>query len=601
MKKYLYRLLSLCLLAAVFLALIFSDVLYEADMLIQDKLYEDLESQRQDIRIIAIDEKTEAAYGKFENWSREKSAELTELLSADPEKAPALLVFDIMFMGNGDADTDARLADAAEKAGNVICASNLIYTGRMEGKGKGNLVYNPAAIDREERPYDALAAVTRVGFANACISKDNVIRYAQLFAEADGEQYQSLSYTVYQAYAEKTGMDVNLPRTRNGQVGFSYSGNPGDIPHVSLVDVLQGNIPLTEFEDCLVMVGAYAPGFQDMYNTPVARGEQMYGVEINANIILALMEGKLATPAPTGLYVLLSGVVLLLWAALSQIQKPWIVTAEAVALIGLHLVSGRVLAQGGILIPQIYFLLAVVLRVIWFIVETYVAERAKRRYAIGTLKKYVAPQIVEKLSKNGTFELRLGGEKKHIAVLFVDIRGFTTMSESLPPEEVVRVLNQYLSVTTRAVFQNEGTLDKFVGDATMAVFNAPFDLEDYIFKAVQTGWDIQKGVAALVQTMAQPIYVGVGINCGEAVVGNIGSEARMDYTAIGDTVNTAARLESSAKAGQVLISQAVYDRIAHRVTVQPMGELTLKGKQEKVPVYNVTGFCGEKQEAITNG
>ena len=194
-------------------------------------------------------------------------------------------------------------------------------------------------------------------------------------------------------------------------------------------------------------------------------------------------------------------------------------------------------------------------------------------------------------SKDKDFELVIGGENRHIAVLFVDIRGFTTMSESLQPEEVVEILNEYLGLTTQAIFDNGGTLDKFVGDATMAVFNAPFDLDDYIFRAVSTAWDMQAGADRIAEKFRErygkSVSFGIGVNCGNAVVGNIGCDFRMDYTAIGDTVNTAARLESNAKPGQILISSEVYEAVKDRVTVTPIGEIPLKGKNKGVFVYQV--------------
>ncbi len=590
MNKQLQKAIAALFFAVLFLALAMTDAFFHADMLLCDKLYKKLEGQTRDIKIIAIDEKTLGAYGKLEAWSREKSAELTELLSADPTLAPAVLAFDIMFIGDSDPQVDARLAAAFQKAGNVVCASNLVYKGRMETDAEGKLVYNPSAIEREERPFDGAAQAALVGFANNCISGDNIVRYAQLFAGYKGESYTSFAYTAYRAYAEKMGLPVKVPETKGGQIGFFYSGNPGDVPHVSLVDVLEGKVPVSEFDGCLVMVGAYAAGSQDAYYPAVTRGQQMYGVEINANIVLALLQGKLAEPVPAIAYALAMAAVMAVWVFFLDKQKLWAVIAEAAVLAGTHLLAGRLLALNGHLIPQAYFLSVIAGAVMYFMIRKYVVEKAKRRHALNTLKKYVAPQIVEKLSKDGEFDLNLNVEKKHITVLFVDVRGFTAVSETLQPETVVQMLDRYLSVATQAVFANEGTLDKFIGDATMAIFNAPFGLEDYIFKAVKTAWDIQTGVAELAKTMDQPIRVGIGIHCGEAVVGNIGCEVRMDYTAIGDTVNTAARLESNAKAGQILISQAVYDMIGQRITAEPMGELALKGKQQKVSVYNVTGL-----------
>ena len=211
---------------------------------------------------------------------------------------------------------------------------------------------------------------------------------------------------------------------------------------------------------------------------------------------------------------------------------------------------------------------------------------------LTAFRKYVAPQIVEEISRKGDFSIKLGGENRDVAVLFVDIRGFTTMSEALQPEEVVEILNEYLSLTTKCIFDNLGTLDKFVGDATMAVFNSPFDLPDYEYKAVCAAMDIVKGgeelEKVLLEKHGRSVGFGVGVNCGPAVVGNVGCEFRMDYTAIGDTVNTAARLEANAKKGQVLISDALYERLKDRIEVNEIGQIPLKGKSNGIMVYEVT-------------
>lgn len=193
--------------------------------------------------------------------------------------------------------------------------------------------------------------------------------------------------------------------------------------------------------------------------------------------------------------------------------------------------------------------------------------------------------------KKGGYKVTLGGENRNIAVLFVDIRGFTPMSEALEPEQVVDILNSYLNLTTNSIFANGGTLDKFIGDATMAVFNAPFDLDDHVFRAVKTAWDIVQGgneiESKYMEKYGRSVGFGVGVNCGNAVVGNIGCEFRMDYTAIGDTVNTAARLEANAKRGQVLISESVYEQVKDRIEAEPIGEIPLKGKSKGVFVYSL--------------
>ena len=228
---------------------------------------------------------------------------------------------------------------------------------------------------------------------------------------------------------------------------------------------------------------------------------------------------------------------------------------------------------------------------VYNLAQGYIKEILNKRKIVSAFKKYVAPQVVEEISKQGEFKIVLGGENRHIAVLFVDIRGFTPMSEGLQPEQVVEILNEYLALTTQSIFKNGGTLDKFIGDATMAVFNAPFDLDDYIYRAVCTARDIAAGSAELREKLlaryGKTVNFGIGVNCGNAVVGNIGCDFRMDYTAIGDTVNTAARLESNAKPGQILISHDVYEAVKDRVKVTEVGVIPLKGKSNEIFVYQL--------------
>lgn len=165
------------------------------------------------------------------------------------------------------------------------------------------------------------------------------------------------------------------------------------------------------------------------------------------------------------------------------------------------------------------------------------------------------------------------------------------MSESLKPDDVVEILNEYFDVITTAVFDNKGTLDKFIGDAAMAVFNSPFDLDDYVFRAVNAAQDIAKGSVKLAERLQErfgrTVSYGIGVNCGEATIGNIGSKFRMEYTAIGDTVNTASRLESNAGAGEILISNEVKERLKDRITTEPVGEIPLKGKKIGIFVHRV--------------
>ena len=181
--------------------------------------------------------------------------------------------------------------------------------------------------------------------------------------------------------------------------------------------------------------------------------------------------------------------------------------------------------------------------------------------------------------------------------MFIDIRGFTTLSEALEPGQIVEILNRYLDITSSEILAVGGTLDKFIGDATMAVFNSPFDLDDYEYKAVLAANNIRKRAKELedecMRLYNKTVRFGIGVNVGEAVVGNIGSQKRMDFTAIGDTVNTASRLEGKALGGEIVISKALKERLDSRVITEFKDNLQLKGKADFVEAYRVIDVFDE--------
>lgn len=208
----------------------------------------------------------------------------------------------------------------------------------------------------------------------------------------------------------------------------------------------------------------------------------------------------------------------------------------------------------------------------------------------GAFSKYVAKSVVDRILQHQD-GLKLGGEKKIVTVFFSDIRGFTPMSEVLSAEEVVHILNEYFTAMSNIIFKFEGTLDKFMGDAIMAIYGAPIDMPDHAERAVMTALAMSEKMKELQAKWRaegkREVSIGIGINTGEVVVGNIGSMERMEYTAIGDNVNLTQRLESVAEKGQILISASTYERVKHKVHAVMLDPIKVKGKTEKVIAYNV--------------
>ncbi len=574
------------------------------DLKINDTLYQPDNNPELDIYVIGIDaaSQEDSALGDMQNWSRGLYADLLDKLhhKADPndpedeDYSPAVVCFDILFTKNGDAEGDQRFADACAKYGDTIQGIHYTIGRKVVGVG---VIQEVPVIEYVARPYDALYAVSRVACTNNKISDDGYAR--TLFIDTYSEDnLDSLALAAYKAYLEYNG-ETYVPHkyfaNNEKNIYFTYSRGvqkkTKPFEYKSFYDALTYEDLAKYCNGRIVFVGGYAPGMSDDFFTP-ASSDKMYGVDIHANTLEAIAQGKLQIPANRTVTAIVYSILsMLLVFFVYLVSLPIAITGSA-AVIALDVLANFICRKNGIYLQIVYLVIPAILILATSIVRHYLAARAEKAKINNAFKMYVAPEVVDEMAGSGTYELKLGGQTKDIAVLFIDIRGFTTMSEGLHPEEVVSILNEYFGLVTDAIFKNKGTLDKFIGDAAMAVFNSPNDLDDYVYRAVHTAWDIALGSQALAQklldTHGRTINYGIGVNCGPATIGNIGSEFRMDFTAIGDTVNTSARLEANAKAGQILISQAVYDRVKEWIETEDIGTIPLKGKSNEIFVYNVT-------------
>ncbi len=567
------------------------------DYIVKDAMYQKPRGVSSDIKIIGIDEKTLEELGPIGTWSRQYYADLINVLNGSEGKGPSVIAFDIIFSGEVNEEGDAAFAEAAKKSGNVVVASQLIYREKPETDADGNKTYPVESI---VYPYAGLRDAAVSAYTNVSQDSDSTVRRVLLKETYDGQEQIMFSKAVYDLYCRSHNLEANeIKADKTGRTLINYSGKPGDYEYLSFVDVMEGKIDSRAFEDSIILVGAYAPGMQDNFNVPNGNNKQMYGVEIHANILQSFMQNRFSVNGNPYLFGAVLGLVCAVLHIVFKRSKIWIATVVLVLGVAAELAVGVIFNNKGTTISLIYVPLILILSYVYCLAVGYILEKIKQKKVLKAFKKYVAPEVVDEIAKKGDFKIKLGGENRDIAVLFVDIRGFTTMSEVLEPEQVVEILNSYLELTTQSIFKNKGTLDKFVGDATMAVFNSPFDLDDYVFRAVHAAWDIVQGGIALegelMERFGRSVGFGVGVNCGPAVVGNIGCDFRMDFTAIGDTVNTAARLEANAKKGQVLISDVVYERVKDRIEVEEVGAIPLKGKSKGVFVYSVTGIKGEQK------
>ncbi len=559
------------------------------DLTACDALYQRPSGTDGRIVIIGIDQQSLEAYGPYQEWCREGIARTLDILNADPDNRPAAIGIDILFGGETASRADQALAEAAGRGGNTVTACAAEFeTGFAEREGR--FVYGNFLMTAFEEPFPALKEATEQGHINAMLDRDGILRHHLLYFDLpDKTRVPSLALALAKRYQE----DVKFPPVDSyGFWYLPYSKTPGNFEIRSIADVLEGRDPAGYFKDKIVLIGPCAAGLQDSYFTSVDHARQMYGVEYQANAIQAMLDGNYKREAGEGIQLV--ALFLLLLAAFGAFWRRRVRISTAIWL---------ALCVGWVLLCRGLYGTGWVLHVLWVpvgvsvlyagcLAANYIQARLERQQVTRTFQRYVAPEIVSELMGAGPDALKLGGKKCDVAVLFVDIRGFTAMSEELDPEQVVAILNQYLTLTTKCVMDFHGTLDKFVGDCTMAFWNAPLPQEDYVMLACRAAMAMAEGAKPLTERLMREyghrVSFGIGVHVGSAVIGNIGAPMRMDYTAIGDTVNTAARLEANAPAGTIYISRAVADGLAGRIAATLLKDPPqLKGKSAGFEIFTL--------------
>lgn len=554
------------------------------DLMVQDRLYQHPKALDGSIILIGIDDRALDEFGPYNTWDRGIMASALERLAEDEDHLPSVVAIDTLYTGT-TGEEDDRLADAASKL-NVVTASFAQIGSDVIEDENGNLIYSNATMKYYSRPYEALSDVTKQGHINAVADPDGILRHALLFITPDDQKIYSMAYVAAGEYAKDHGITITEPQTENGLVYVSYSALPGGFyDGYSIADLIDGSIPKDAFEDRIVVIGPYAAGLQDGYFTSIDHGAQMFGMEYQANVMQMILDGEYKHELPVVYQLLiLFGVCFI---AFFIFQRTSLKVSSVIMCVSIAAAVAAAFAAytSGTVVHPLWIPAGVFVLYLCCVIMNYVRATVERVRVTKTFERYVDPEIVKEILNEGIDKLSLGGKLCDIAVLFVDIRGFTAMSERLEPEKVVMILNRYLEMASGCVERNHGTLDKFVGDAMMAFWGAPIPQEDAAANAVQTAIEIIKGAKRvsdeLFEETGEVLNVGVGVHCGPAVVGNMGAEKHMDYTAIGDTVNTAARLEAAAPAGTVYISRSVADVLGDRISFESLGtSVPLKGKSD---------------------
>jgi adenylate cyclase len=528
--------------------------------------------------IITIDEDSFAELNMPWPWPRALHG---KLIDAVTRGKPAVIALDILFLepsAHGPSDDEA-LARAIARSGKVVLAAGL-----SEVRESGWI--------KEKRDLNPPLPLLREGAAawgpvNIITDRDAFVRRTTLTLDFQDREWAGFDLQIYRL-AKKAGIPA-APLPSSPDVLINYAGPPGTFPRVAYSRVVNGEISPEVFEGQIVLVGATTQILHDVFPTPFAPLRTMPGVAIHANILDTLLAGIPIRRAPawadTAMAVLAGGTAGWIASVFRPLPAFLLVSGTALAfLVG----TQAAFRWGRLWLDVLPVPLALLVPYVGVVVKNFAQEQLEKR----RLSRFFSPNVVKEIVRQKD-DAGLGAGRRRMTVLFSDIRGFTSMSEKMEPEEVVAFLREYLTEMTEAVFRHGGTVDKYIGDAIMALYNVPFEAPDHAAQAVRTALEFQRRLAPLAERFAAKhrgtLACGVGINTGDAVVGTIGSRQRLEYTAIGDAINLGSRLESITKDFNVpvVISEATWLEIKDLFETRFLGEVTVKGKEIPVKIYTV--------------
>ncbi len=556
------------------------------------------------------------------------------------------------------ADVDTQFANALQNAGNVVLGHLFLDADRAETidpkqaeayfnivwakafpqvlkAGGGNFdpgaawIQGGGAVEQGVEPNvpQYAQAAASYGFFNIVPDQDGTLRRAlfmiryrdqDFFPSLDLavlQQYESIPDQQIAAYISADGLDHiqfgnHLLRPwHDGTALINYVGPYHSYPHYSMVDVMNGKVPAGTFRDKIVFVGPTALAIADIRNTPFADQSSYMGVEVHANILDNLLHS--AEPHRTFLvrtsreeladigFIILFGLGLGVWLGRS---RPLAATATTIVVLALFaaFVYFSFVHWGrwfSLVIPGLTLILAYLGSISY---RMFFEEREKRKIR-KQFGMFLSPDVLALIEKDPEKYFRPGGETKELTILFSDIRDFTSMSEGMAPDELVRMLNEYFNAMTDVLYKNLGTLDKFIGDAIMAFWGSPYPQEDHASRACICALQMKDKLVELNSDWERrgihTIAIGIGINSGPVNVGNIGSEKRLSWTVMGDNVNLASRLEGMTKQYRtpVLINETTHEQTKEQFVAREVDKIRVKGKHRPVTIYELLAPVADRQ------
>ena len=581
------------------------------------------------VTIAAIDEQSLARLGRWP-WSRTTFAVLAERLD---QLGARVIAFDLFFPERESPRADAQFARAIRSTKKVVLGT--VFIDRREeirhlgpaALAAARLAIAPQAIAEVgasvhaeasfpmQEPLGVIVNILElqggaayVGHIDVPGDTDGVVRRAPLIRRFDGRYFPAFDVQVLRAYLE--GEAPSLEIAPYGMAGIRFGSRyipldenggllvrhrrPGSFAAVSIADILEGRADSALLRDRVVLVGNTATGIGDTRVTPY--GATLPGVEVRASIIESLLQGD-ALQRPEWM-MLLDAAAMAAAALLLIILLPRLGVAVggvlAAGVLGGYLVMATYLFRTeGLWLNLVYPTLLVALLFASATLVEYFFTFSEKRYLKRAFQHYVPPAVVEDLVADAG-KLQLGGEKRELTVLFSDIRGFTTLSEAMAPEDLVKLMNEYFTIMTAKVFEQRGSLDKYIGDAIMAIFGAPAAEPQHAALACRSALEMVQALRALQQSLRErrlpAIDIGIGINTGPMIVGNMGSASRFNYTVVGDAVNLASRIEHLNKdyGTNILVSEYTLDQVGNEfTTAREVDRVRVRGRAQPVRLFEL--------------
>ncbi len=531
---------------------------------------------RADIVIIAIDNPSISEIGRWP-WDRKVFADLINTIN---KGKPYAIGLDVAFLEEQNQASDNTLASAINNADNVVLAAE-------------------SENGRVLLPIPALRQQASVGIVNIDPDEDGVTRKVPLSVkDEDGKIYYHFSSEILRTFYSKKGVSTielaSIP-TENEFIRINYANKPGSFTSYSVSDVLDGRVVPANFTDKIILIGSTTPDLHDEQITPVSLGVQMPGIEIHANTIQTILEEKYLYPESTAA-TLITIITLGITLAILLMYLPIIAAIIATfVVVGIYILYSIFSFDAGIIRNIVIPPMVILVTGAADIVYKYFVEFRQRRYLRKAFSYYLSTDVLSEILSDPE-KLKLGGTRQDLTVLFSDVAGFTTISEKLVPEDLVHILNSYLTRMTNIVFENRGVLDKYIGDAVMAFWGAPIKTKNHALLGCKTALEMYKEMKAVraewKEYGVQDFDIRIGVNTGEMVVGNMGSNARFDYTLLGDNVNLGSRLEGINKeyGTNIIISESTYLQVKDNVAARLLDKVAVKGKKTGVTIYELRGF-----------